>query len=488
MNKPIRSLALVCLLMFLALMVNATVVQFVQADSLNAKNGNRRVIDEEFSRERGAIVVDGEPIAESVPSDGRWEFQRQYPSGPLYSHVTGYFSYTYGRSAIENSQNRVLSGSDDRLFVNRVVDLLASKKPQGGSVELTLDPVAQQTAAASLDELGKNVRGAAVALDPQTGAILAMVSRPTFDPNGLASHRLGEVSEAWQALTGNDAKPLLNRATQQVLPPGSTFKVVTAAAAIKELGLDADSEVKGGAELTFPGISYTLKNAGGGSCGGDPISLERAMQVSCNVSFGDMALEVGQEKLDDMAAKFGFGSDVLQGLATNPSRFATKDADLEAPQLAQSSIGQFEVAASPLQMAMVAAGVANEGVVMEPHLVKTVRAPNLQVLEETAPQQFSRALEADEASVLNRIMVNVVERGTGAAARIPGVEVGGKTGTAQTSKDRPPYAWFIAYAPADNPQVAVAVVVESADIPATDIAGGRVAGPIARSIMEAVLR
>lgn len=488
MNKPIRAMAVFCLVLFAALLLNVNYVQFIEADELNAKPGNRRVIDEEFSRERGAIIVEGKRIAESVPIDSKWQFQRKYNEPKLFASVTGYFSYIYGRAGIEQTYNSVLSGSDNRLFVNRIVDLVTNNQPQGGSIELTLNHAAQQAAYDGLRDLGSKTRGSVVALNPQTGEILAMVNQPTYDPNELASHDLTAVTEAWQNLTADPTQPMLNRATLLTLPPGSTFKPVTAAAGIEDLGLDADSKVRGGATLSFPGISYKLTNQGGGNCGGNPISLERAMAVSCNVSFGWIAGEVGQEKLFDQAEKFGFGARPMSDLPSNASRVNSDPAaQLEPPQLAQTGIGQFEVAATPLQMAMVAATVANDGVLMKPHLVRTVRAPNLSVLEQHEPEEVERAMSVADARELNDLMVSVVTNGTGRPAAIPGVKVGGKTGTAESSPDRPPYAWYIGFAPAIDPQVAVAVLVESA-ANTSDIAGGRLGGPIARSVMEAVLR
>lgn len=488
MNKPIRAMAVACLVLFMALLLNANYVQFIEADDLNAKAGNRRVIDEEFSRERGAIIVDREPIAESVPVKDRWQFQRKYTDPELYASVTGYFSYVYGREGIEQTYNSILSGSDDRLFVNRVIDLLSNDQPQGGSVELTLDPAAQKAAFAGLADLGSKTRGAVVALNPKTGEILAMVTQPTYDPNLLASHDLRSVTSAWEKLNADKTQPLLNRSTQTTLPPGSTFKTVTAAAAIEDLGLEPDDNVKGGATLSFPGIDYKLTNEGGSTCGGNPISFQQALQVSCNVSFGWLAGKVGQDKLAAQAKAFGFGTRPMTDLVSYASQFTSDpDAELEPPQLAQSGIGQYEVAASPLQMAMVAGAIANDGTVMKPHIVRTVRAPNLSILDEIKPERVGRAMSTGDARELNSMMVSVVDSGTGTPAAIPGVKVGGKTGTAESAPERPPYAWFIGFAPADDPQVAVAVLVESAEN-TTDIAGGRLGGPIARSVMEAVLR
>ncbi len=487
MNRPIRYLAIACLVMFVALLANINYVQFVQADSLNAKNGNKRVINEEFSRDRGAILVGEEPVAESVESDDEFKFQRRYSGGRLYAPVTGYFSYVFGRGGLENSQNRVLSGSDNRLFVNRVVDLLSNKQPKGGSVETTLDPLAQKVAASGLESLGQDTKGAVVALDPSTGAILAMVTQPSYNPNVLASHNFSGVEDDWRRLTSDKDQPMLNRGTQQILPPGSTFKLVTAAAALENLDLKPSDEIKAGSTLSFPGISYKLTNLDRGNCGGSRITFERALNISCNVAFGALAGRIGQDDLAAQARKFGFATDTLAGLASNPSRFTSEGADLEAPQLAQSGIGQFEVAATPLQMAMVAGGIGNGGDVMRPYIVKTQRAPNLRVLEETEPERLSQAMTSGNAAQLTSMLVSTAERGTATAARIPGVEVGAKTGTAQSTADRPPYAWFVSMAPANNPKVAVAVVVESSSTARSEIAGGRLAGPIARSVMEAVL-
>lgn len=485
MNRPIRSVAVACLVMFLALLANVNFVQFVQADTLNNKNGNRRVTNEEFSRDRGPILAGGEPVAESVRSRGAYKFQRAYSDGPLYAPVTGYFSYIYGRGGLEYSQNPVLSGSDNRLFVSRVVDIVANKQPKGGSVETTIDPLAQQAAGTGLEKLGTDTRGAVVAIRPSTGEILAMASQPSYDPADLASHDFDAVERAWRSLTDDPTQPMLNRGTQQALPPGSTFKLVTAAAVLENLNLTPTDMVEAGARLTFPDIAYSLGNHDRGNCGGNQITFSRALEVSCNVAFGRLAGEVGADALADQARAFGFGTDLLSGLPSNASRFPTDS--LNAPQLAQSGIGQFEVAATPLQMAIVGAAIGNGGEVMRPYVVGSVRAPNLRVIEQTRPEVFGSAMSSSNANALTQMMVNTVEKGTAASARIRGVEVAGKTGTAQSTADRPPYAWFVSFAPAQNPEVAVAVLVESSNTARSEIAGGRLAGPIARAVMQAVL-
>lgn len=488
MNKPIRNLAIACLVLFLALLLNINYVQAVDADNLNAKAGNRRVIDEQFSRHRGAILVGDDPIADSDKSNDRYVYQRTYPNGPLYAPVTGFFSYLFGQSALEKSQNPALSGSDSRLFVNRVVDLLANQQPEGASVEVTLNRRAQETAASGLEALGPDAQGAVVALNPQTGAILATVTQPSYDPNLLASHDLAAVQKAWKSLTSDPAQPMLNRGTQQVLPPGSTFKLVTAAAAIEDLGLTPDSRVKGGARLTFEGRGFTLPNEGGSNCGGDPITLERALNVSCNVTFGDLAVKIGGDKLIEMAEKFGFGESPIESIPSSASRVALEDGELDDPTyLAKTGIGQQDVAATPLQMAMVTAAIANGGDLMKPYLVKTVRSPSLRVLEQAVPERLSQPISSQTAGYLRQMMVSTVTQGTATTVQIPGVTIGAKTGTAQSAADRPPYAWFVAFAPETDPQVAVAVVVESSNTNRSEIAGSRLAAPIARSVIEAVL-
>ncbi len=486
MNKPIRAMAVAAMAMFLALLLNVTYLQYFRAEELNARNDNRRARDAEFARQRGAILVAGDPVAISRKSDDRFEYQRRYPEPLMYAHSTGFFSYIYGRSAIEASQNPILSGNDPRLFVDRVIDLLSNTQPEGGSVALTLDEAAQQAAYDGIREgLGEDAQAAVVALEPATGKILAMVSNPTYDPNRLASHDLDEVTSAWDELTSDPDQPMLNRAVGERFPPGSTFKLVTAAAAL-EAGFEPDSAVKGGARLDLPQTSTDLVNLNGSDCGGDPISLTQALMVSCNVSFGALGLELGAEEMRAQAAAFGFGQRYLTGIGGQALSVFPRDPD--PPQLAFSSIGQFEVAASPLQMALVTATIANNGQGMRPYLVDEIRAPDLSVLEKTDPEPMpERAMDSVNAAKLTQMMIEVVDRGTGTTAQIAGIKVAGKTGTAQSAPDRPPYAWFVSFAPADNPQVAVAVMVEDAGVERDQISGSGLAAPIAKRVMEAVI-
>ena len=485
MNKPIRTMSIVCMALFVALLVNSTYLQYLQADQLNSRNDNKRVRDAEFSRERGAILVSGNPIARSVPVDDEFEFQRQYPQPQKYAHLTGYYSYTFGRSAVELTQNEILSGSDPRLFVNRVVDLFGNSEAEGGDVTLTVDRRAQDAAYDGLRALGDNVEGSVVALDPTTGAILAMVSSPTFDPNRLSSHKLTTIQDAWDQLQDDEARPLVNRGIQEVYPPGSTFKLVTAAAALSSGQYTPKSTVPGGTSLDLPQTDTDLVNDSGSDCGGRRITLTQALQVSCNVSFGFLGMDLGADVLEEQAQKFGFGEKYLDDLNGQvASRFPE---DPDPPQTALSAIGQFDVAATPLQMAMVTAGIANGGTVMKPYLVDEVFSPDLDLLDKANGEPLSDAVSSSVARDLQQMMIEVVDNGTAAPAAIPGIKVGGKTGTAQSAADRPPYAWFVSFAPADDPQVAVAVLVEDAGVERDQISGSGLAAPIAKSVMEAVI-
>ena len=484
MNKPIRTVSIFCLLLFLALALNATYLQYYHASALNNRVGNGRVATATFSRDRGAIMVGRTAVAESVKTKDQYKVQRVYPQPFMYAPVTGW--YTFGNeTGIERTQNSYLSGEDDSLFVNRLVDLVNNTDPKGGNVELTVDPAVQDAAYEGLQALGKGVQGAAVAIEPSTGRILAMVSTPTFDPNRLADHDITKSTDTYNKLLKDPDQPLINRAIQTTLPPGSTFKLVTASAAIENLGMTPDSKVDGHSSLKLPQTSHVLHNENNESCGGATVTLTQALDRSCNVAFAQVGLKLTDDQLRSQAAKFGFGQHYLDDLAGQAtSRFPST---LTPPLRAQSAIGQYEVAATPLQMAMVAAGIANHGVVMKPYLVDRVTSSDLDVLDQTDPTQLSTAITPKTAGLLTQMMVSVVDRGTGTAARIPGVEVAGKTGTAQSTPDRPPYAWFTSFAPAENPKIAVAVLVQSSNTDRTEIAGGALCAPIAKAMMEAVI-
>jgi len=495
MNKPIRTMAVFCLLLFVALLGNATYLQYVKAGDLNDNPRNRRVVEASFSRERGAILVDKDPVAESKKSDDKYEFQRVYAQPLRYAHLTGWFSF-YSQSGIERAENGVLSGDDERLFVTRLVDMLSNTQPKGGSVELTIDPQAQDAAYDGLlERFGPDVQAAVVALEPSTGRVLAMVSSPTFDPNKLASHDLGAVSEYDDKLNNllgpgdRKSEPKLNRGIQTTLPPGSTFKLVTATAALESGQYDSESLVPGGAVFQLPqtsGEGGRITNATGSACNPSRVTIQYALEWSCNTTFAQLALAVGDERMHDQAEAFGFNSGALEDLPGQASSLYPDGMD--APSTGRAGFGQGSVTATPLQMAMVVAGIANGGTVMRPYVVDQARSPDFDSLGKTEPEEYSEAMKSSTARQLTDMMVSVVDNGTGKNAAIPGIEVAGKTGTAESGiTGVPNYAWFVSFAPADDPQVAVAVLIQRANVSESEISGGGLGAPIAKAVMEAVI-
>lgn len=481
MNEPIRRLSAVVLLLFLTLMGAGSWVQFVKSSQLGEDPRNIRTLYKQFGSFRGPIIVDGQAIVSSVPVNDPFNYQRTYTNGPLYAPVTGYYSIGPGRSALEATENALLDGSADALFWTRLGELFAGTEQQGASVELTINGAVQQ---AAYDALGDR-QGAVVALNPRTGAILAMVSTPSYDPAALAVHSSGESNRLYQSLVSDQTDPLINRAIGgDTYPPGSTFKLVVAAAAL-EAGYSPDTVIDGPQELALPLTSATIKNYGGERCGPtDQITLLEALRVSCNTAFAKLAMDLGWPAVESMAANFGWGSGLDIPLNVTPSRLPGSP---DAPQVAQSGIGQFDVRATPLQMAMVAAAIANKGVLMKPYLVDTVRDPSLRVVEQTNAEKLSTPMSADTAAALTVMMQAVVNQGTGTAARIDGVSVAGKTGTAETGLGTAPHTWFVAFAPAENPTVAVAVLVENGGDIGNEATGGKVAAPIAKAVIEAAL-
>ncbi len=481
MNEPIRRLSVVVLLLFLTLMVSASWLQFAMAGQLGEDPRNVRTLYRQFGSFRGPIIVDGQVIVSSVPVDDPFNYQRTYTDGPLYAPVTGYYSIGPGRSGLEATQNALLDGSADALFWTRLGNLFAGQEQEGASVELTIDASVQR---AAFDAMGGN-RGAVVALDPRTGAILAMVSTPTYDPTTLAVHSSSEANRIYSSLVADQTDPLINRAIGgDTYAPGSTFKVVVAAAAL-DSGYTPDTLVYAPQELVLPGTTATIKNYGGERCGpSDNIPLIDALRVSCNTAFADLAMRLGWGVLERTAAKFGWEQSLSIPLSVTPSRLPDNPNN---PQIAQSGIGQFDVRATPLQMAMVAAAIANDGVLMKPYLVSTVRDPDLRIIERTSPEEYSSSLSRDTAGALNAMMQAVVADGTGRNAQIAGITVAGKTGTSETGTDAAPHAWFIAFAPANDPVVAVAVLVENGGELGNEATGGRVAAPIAKAVIQAAI-
>ncbi|MGW5940099.1 peptidoglycan D,D-transpeptidase FtsI family protein [Streptomyces celluloflavus] len=489
MDKPLRHIAVSCGVLMMALLVRATWVQFAQSDSLANDPHNRRVQIEAFSKPRGDIIVAGESITGSEQSPGSdFKYKRISKNGPMYAPITGYFSQAQGASFLEGVHNDVLSGKDSRLFTGPL-DMLTGTKPRGGDVLTTIDPKAQKAAYKGLTDL--NAKGAVVALDPGTGKILAMASTPSYDPSVFAGIS-GKEGAEFKRLDQDKEKPLSNRALRETYPPGSTFKILTAAAALDH-GTVTDINAPSGAPapyrlpLSTTEIGNVVPNS---QC--DKVSMKTGMQWSCNNVFLDAALRTGKDKMRETAEKFGFNKEQFTPVRSAASGYP---AELDQPQTALTGMGQGSVTSTPLQMAMVTAGLANNGKVMKPYMVEELRGPNLSPIDKTEPEVLNQAVSEDTAKKVQEMMEYTVSDGTGSKVKIDGVTVGGKPGTAQHGadvRDERPYAWFVSYAKQSDgtSPVAVAVLVdpEDMDISRSDIAGGRLGAPIAKAVMEAVLK
>jgi peptidoglycan glycosyltransferase len=468
--------------MFVALFVSTTSIQFFAADSLRADSRNSRTILASYSTKRGAILVKGSPIAESTPVDDQYQYQRKYTNGNLYSAVTGYFTIGQGNTGIESAENTVLSGNSDASFFQNLNAILTGQDVQGDNVNLTIDPDVQK---AAYDALGDNT-GAVVAIQPKTGKILAMVSKPSYDPNSLTSHDTAQVKAQYNALLDQSPTPLQNRAIGgDLYTPGSVFKLIVASAALEGGKYTLDSEFPNPSRLQLPGTSTYINNAEGGSCGGgDKVKLRTAIQYSCNIPFAELGQKLGYDAIKSMADKYGFGDAIEVPMRATASQYPEVDS---TAQLMLSSFGQASVRVSPLQMAMVSAGIANGGKVMQPSLIDSITTSDLKTVESFSPKQYSNPLSGSESADLTEAMQSVVSSGTGTNAKINGVDVAGKTGTAEGGTGDPYTLWFTGFAPAKDPEVAVAVVVGNGGGLGQSGVGNTVAAPVAKKVMEAVL-
>ena len=493
MDRLIRRLGAAMLALFVLLLVQVTYIQVVASERLadNPANATRQLIAE-YRVDRGSILAaDGTTeLALSRRSPGQLKYQRHYPQGPLYADITGYYSIIFGRSELEQSYNTYLSGDAPELIPQTLIDQVLGRPKRGATVVTTIDPAIQRAAARALGDLP----GGVVALDPHTGDVKAIVANPTYDPNELASQDPKKVRAAWDRLNSDPDKPLLSRAIDELYPPGSTFKLVTAAAAL-ENGFGPDSTWPNPPVLDLPQTTATLENFGGEHClgGASQITLAQALTISCNVVFGEIGLRLGGAKLADQAHAFGLAPDASsgdvpfdipfqEGVFPEASYFSDR-----LPAVALSAIGQDNVAANPMQMALVASAIANGGSEMRPRLVSEIRDPSGQVIESFAPEVFGQPISSQTAIQLTQMMVSVVQSGTGTAAQIPGIEVAGKTGTAQHGEGLAPHAWFVSFAPAQNARIAVAVIVLDGGSLGSDATGGVLAAPIAKAVMEAAL-
>jgi len=483
MTRHIRLAAAFCTLLLLALLVNATRVQVFQSRTYDDNIANRRQTIARYDQPRGAILVGGKPVTGSRDSGEQLRYERTYRNGPLYAPVTGFASQEYGTTLLEHSEDGILSGTDSMLAPFPLWNDLTRAQNPGGNVVTTLNPAAQQAAYAGLGTR----TGAVAAIEPSTGRILALVSTPSYDPGPLSGNGRS-ANRSWARLNADPDKPMLNRAVRQTYPPGSTFKVVTAAAAL-DAGVvtDLDAATNSPDPYTLPGTSTTLTNEGDG-CVDAP--LRSAFEWSCNTVFAKLGVDVGVRDMSGTAEAFGFNDAYVKiPFSVSPSTF---DTTLDKAQLALSSIGQYNTRATPLQMAMVAAAVANGGQVREPYLVERTTRRGGETVSTAGSRPVRQAMHPATAVQMKELMEDVVTEGTGTNAAIPGATVGGKTGTAQhgIGNSGTPYAWFVSWAQGERdiePKVAVAVVVEDASADRSDISGGGDAAPIAKAVMEAVL-
>lgn len=484
MNTPIRRLGFVVAALFCSILVAASYIQVIQAKSLNDRPGNSRVINAGYKTERGSILIDGKAVATSVKSNDKYVYQRQYTNGTLYAPVTGYSSLVYGNNGgLEGAENGVLNGTSDSLFYRRLVDVVTGKPKQGANLELTIDPAIQQAAQKALG----NRRGAAVAIDPKTGAILAMVTSPTYDPNTLASHDTEAVTKAWAQMNAAANQPMVNRTINgNLYPPGSTFKLVTSAAALESGNYSTSSTLPGPARLLLPQTTHYLPNDDKQPCGpNDKTTLLHALEISCNTAYAQLGMDLGQDKLASQAQKFGFGDVMRVPMRVTPSTFP---ADLNTPQTALSAIGQYDVRVTPLQVAMISATIANGGKQMQPYLVKNVVDSDLNVIKSTDPKVRAKPISGQTADSLKTMMEAVVNNGTGKNAAVSGVQVAGKTGTAQGDTSKAADLWFTGFAPANDPKIALAIVLENGGNQGVETLAGAVAAPAAKQIFQAAVR
>jgi penicillin-binding protein A len=480
-NRQLTRVSVVVLLLFGALFVNLNVISLLLADELATHPANRRLIVREYAIERGPMIVGEDAIARSEETGGELRFLRTYPEGRRYAHLTGYYSVILQRSGLEDALNEDLTGRPTEVVAQNLGELLGGRDRPGNAAQLTIDPQAQ---AAAQRALGDRV-GAVVAIDPVTGAVLASYSNPTFDPNPLSSHDRQVITDTWLPLRDDPTQPLLDRTRQERYPPGSVFKLIVAAAAL-ERGLQPDSAFPDELVYDVPQTGADIGNYGGGLCAdGGTISLSDALRVSCNTVFARLGVQLGADAIVDQAERFGFNRAIPYELDVVPS--VIPDArDLDPPATAQSSIGQRDVAATPMQLAVLVASIANGGQLVRPHVVAAVLDPSGRRLRGPASAAWSAPgldgspISPRTADQLRAMMLTVVDSGTGTRAQIDGVEVGGKTGTAEMP-DGPPVTWFVGFA---DQRVAVAVVVPGA---IDDETGGRVAAPIAREVMAAVV-
>jgi penicillin-binding protein A len=485
-NRQLRRVGTLVLLMFVALFTSSTIIQVFSADQLKADPRNIRTLDDSYSAQRGAILdADGNILAKSVPSNDVYKYQRVYTNPEVYADVTGYFTFNQANPGIEGALDDYLSGSANDQFLSNLSNIVTGKPVQGASVQLTIDPAVQQ---AAYNALG-NYTGAVVALDPKTGAILAMVSKPSYDPNTLSVHSSSQFFSAYDALINSPSKPLTNRATAgDLYHPGSVFKLVVASAALDSGKATPDTAFPNPAALQLPLSTAFIHNSTGQPCGpGATATIATAIRLSCNIPIAQLGASIGEATISEYATRFGYGKpfSLADGsFEVTPSIYPTGQ---DAPHVMLSSFGQSDDRVTPLQIALDSAAIANGGREMQPTLIKKIIEPDLSTLDVLSPKVYATPISSTTAAAVRDMMISSVADGAASNATIEGVQVAGKTGTAQNGVHDPYTLWFTGFAPADDPQVVVAVVVENGGGRGQDAVGNQIAAPIGKQVLEAVL-
>jgi peptidoglycan glycosyltransferase len=489
-KRPLRRIGSVVIGLIVLLLANLTYLQVVKAADFRADPNNKRTVLEEYSRARGQITAAGGAVlARSDPVNDQYRYQRVYPGRSVYANLTGYYSLRYGTTQLEQLQNSLLSGDSPDLWADQLSDLITGREPRGGNVQLTIVPAVQQAAFHGLAD--KGYVGAVVAIKPSTGQILAMATSPSYDPNPLASHNDEVQRKAYNAINSSKPSTILDRTIESVYPPGSTFKLVVTAAALQH-GYTPSTLVTGASSIKLPGTDgVTLTNFDNETCdgsGGEPVTLTTALAFSCNTAYAEVGMNVGSTTLKKTAAAFGIDATAwdLDGFTVAGSRTGPM---VDDAAVAQSSIGQRDVALTPMQNAIIAATIANHGERMEPYLVAATTRPDLSVISQASPISDGQAIPSAVADQIRDMMIKSESETTG-GGQIAGLTIASKTGTAEHGtdpKNTPPHAWYVAFAPAENPQVAVAVLVENGGNLGLEATGGKVAAPIGRAVIAAAL-
>lgn len=479
MNQAIKRVWVALTMMFIVCLAGLSYIQFFSAEKLADNSLNKRQLFREFDLPRGAILVDGKPIAESVPTDdGQFTYQRKYNNPEEYAHLTGYYSLANGSTHLESDLNSWLTGSSSDLVFDRLTAMFTGKKAEGASVELTIDGELQKKA---YEMIPDGLRATIVVTDPKTGDVLAMASKPSFDPNELAVHSTVKAAENMKKLTTvKGLSPYINPAIGNLVAPGSSFKILSTVAALESGEYDLNTVIDNPTRIILPGTNTELGNFEAGICARQPqAKLEFIFTQSCNTPFVNISEKLGAKPYEDVTERFGFGQQLNIPQSVTASVFPT---GMTASQLAMSTIGQFDTKTTPLQMNMVAMAIANDGVIMQPNMIDKVIAPDLRVIEDPKPKAFSTATTKEVANTVAELMKGPVQSGTAMNAAVPGVDLRVKTGTAQIGNTGMVNSWITGFAPGDDPQVAITVNIEQVDYDT----GHNTAGSLMKKMTEAV--